>query len=200
MFNLSNIKEKWNNNKKYLLPIGVVLLIGSVFYAGYATKPAEVIEKEKVVEKLVEKIVERKVEVEKIVYRQAKKENTKKETTTTKKPDGTEVTHTTEETNTDTDTNVTKEKVVYVDRIIEKMVEKVVEKEKIIKAKQIDWRVAAGAGVSIPVLLGEPQLGTPGLKGVVIQAEVDRRIIGPFWLGISGNTQGVVGLNLSGVF
>jgi hypothetical protein len=57
-----------------------------------------------------------------------------------------------------------------------------------------DWRVAVLAGAS----LKEPLLPIAG--PLVLGLEVDRRIIGPFWLGAWVSTSGAAGLAVSGVF
>jgi hypothetical protein len=195
----TGIKAFYERNRKFILPVLGLLLFISGGAVGRFGTPDKVVYKDKIVEKIVEKIVVQEHIVEKKVYIQAKKEKTRKETTTTKTPDGTETTKTVEETHTDTDTKANEEKVT--EKIVyeEKIVERVVEKEKLI-LKQSDWRIAAGAGVSIPNFLGKEELGVPGLRGAVIQLELDRRVVGPFHMGVFGNTQGVVGLTISGQF
>ena len=194
------VKNTYSKHSRWLLPVTVLLLILGAFGAGRLSAPSKVVEVEKIVEKVVEKVVVQEKVVEKIVYKEAKREKTRTETTTTKSPDGTETTRTTEETETHTDTHVdsdkTNEKIV----IVEKEVEKIVEKEKLIESKKPGWRIGAGVGVSVPSLLGHQQLGVPGLQGAVIQVEADRRVVGPFWMGVFANTQGTVGLTLSGSF
>ena len=180
----------------------VVLLILGAFAGGAATGgfgPAKVVEKEKVVEKVVEKIVYQDKIVEKIVKVKVKAEHEITESTHTKLPDGTETTvvktETKTDTKTDTDSSCVEEKVVYVDKIVEK----IVEKENIV-LNQPDWSVYAGAGVGIPKFLGQGEIGVPGLQGAVIHAGVDRRILGPFWVGIQATSQGTLSLNLRGSF
>ena len=195
------IKVFYEKYSKILLPVLGLLLFAAGAAVGRFGTPDKIVFKDKIVEHVVEKIVVQEHVVEKKIYIQAKKEKVRKETTTTKTPDGTETTKTVEETQTDTDTKENQdkatEKIVYQ----EKIVEKIVEKEKLVLSKKSDWRIAAGAGVSIPTtFLGKDEIGVPGLRGAVIQLEADRRIIGPFYLGVFGNTQGVVGLTISGQF
>jgi hypothetical protein len=182
-----------------LVVIGL-LLAGGGYAAGRFSAPEKLLVTEKEVEKIVEKVVYQDKIVEKIVYVQAKKEKTREETTVVKSPDGTETTKTTRETSTDTDTKVdtdkTQETIVYRDRIVEKEVEKI----KLVESKKPNWRVGAGAGVAIPYFLGQGSPGVPGLSGVVIDVGLDRRIVGPFFLRLHANTQGVLGLGLSGIF
>lgn len=187
--------------KKYLYTFlaAVALFCGGYAFGQFA-QPAKVITKEKVVTKEVEKVVyqDRVVEKKVYVYVEKKKEHT--ETVTEKRPDGTvitkEVTDTHTDSNTSENTDKTEEKVVYKDRVVYQ--EKIV--EKIREARKLDWRVGAGVGVSIPYYLQGTEIGVPMLRGAVIQVEVDRRIIGPVFVGLFGNSQGTVGLNISGIF
>jgi hypothetical protein len=91
--------------------------------------------------------------------------------------------------------NVHDTQVQYVDRTVEKWQDRIVEKT-VTKLSQPDWSVFAGVGVDVPYFLGQGARGIPGLQGFVIQAGIDRRILGPFWLGVFGNTTGTAGLNL----
>lgn len=181
--------------------IGVALLLFAMGYGtGRFATPDKVVEKVVYKDKVVEKIVYQDKVVTKYVKVKDSTKATHTETTTEKKPDGTVVTKTTTDTKVDTktDTKVDKdeEKVVYKDRVVEK----IVEKEKIVEAKKINWLIQAGAGVSIPTLLGKQQYGIPGLRGAVIQAGVSRRVIGPLFIGVTGDSQGTVGLQLTGAF
>lgn len=185
--------KKAISNRYVQLVLVAILLAGGGYAFGRYGQPAKIIEKEKIVEKIVyqDKIVE------KIVKVMVQDKNRHTETTTTKSPDGTTVTKiitdTKTDTKTDTSDNKTEEKVVYKDRIVEK--------EKIVEASKPGWRVGAGIGLSIPsTFLGEPQIGVPGLRGAVVEIGVDRRVIGPLWVGLHGNTQGTVTLGLSGEF
>lgn len=194
------LKNLWQNHKKTIIAIAAVLLALILGYGGgrYA-QPAKVVEKEKIVTQIQEKLVyQDRVVVQKVLV-EVEKKHEHVETTTTKKPDGEVVTTTKTDTNTDETTKEnetkTEEKVVYKDRIVQQ----VVEKEKLV-LRQPDWRIAAGVGVSIPHYLGQQDVGVPIPYGLVIQAEADRRIIGPVWLGVFGNTQGTAGLMLSAVF
>lgn len=192
----------WEILKNRWVQLGLVAVF--LFAAGYGTgrfgQPSRVVEKERVVEKLVDKIVYQDKVVEKVVYVKAEAKHRRTETRTETKPDGTKVEVKVTDTKTDTKTDAkldkTEEKIVYLDRVVER----VVEKEKLVESKKIDWLVHAGAGLSIPTFLGKPQVGIPGLKGAVIEAGVDRRIIGPLFLGVFGDSQGTVGLRVTGAF
>jgi hypothetical protein len=190
----------YSKYKKIIVPVlGVALFVGG-YFAGRVGNPEKIVIRDRIEEVIVEKVVWKENVVERRIYVEAKREKTRKETTTTKAPDGTETTKTVEETQTDTDKNENNEKVV--EKIVEKevVVERVVEKEKLVFGKNGDWRVAAGLGVSIPTLLGKPEMGIPGLQGAVIQLEIDRRVVGHFYMGLFGNSQGAAGLTISGVF
>lgn len=197
--NTDSIKNFFKNRWVQLVAVALFLFAAG-YGAGRFGQPARVVEKEKVVEKLVDKIVYQDRVVEKIVYVKVEAKHRRTETRTETKPDGTKVetkvTDTKTDTKVDTEKNKTEEKVVYRDRVVEK----IVEKEKVVEAKKIDWLVHAGVGLSIPTFLGKPQFGIPGLKGAVIEAGIDRRVIGPFFLGVFGDSQGTVGLRLTGAF
>ena len=186
-------KGFWNKNRNAII-VGLVALL--LFPAGYLTgkfaNPSKIVEKTVTQEKLVyqDKIVER------VVYVQAKKEKTHTVTEVTEKPDGTKTTKTSEDTSTDTDTKVDEDK----KEEITKTEVKIVEKLKIIDSFRPGWRVSAGVGLAIPVFLGHEQIGVPGLQGAVINAEVSRRVVGPFWVNIHANTMGVLGLGVAGEF
>ncbi len=201
---MSNSLGFYRNNKAWIIPIGVgVVMFAAGFSSGRFALPAKVVVTEKIKEVIKEVVVEKiKTEVKIVkVYVENKAERIHRVVTEEKRPDGTEIKTTNEDINTDTvvheNTNTTEIK--YVDRVVEKLVEKMVEKEKLV-LNQPNWHVGAGVGVAIPYYLGQGSPGVPGLEGVVISAQVERKIIGPFFLGLQGNTQGVVGLSLSGAF
>lgn len=196
----------WNKVKqiasnRWVQLTGVALLLFALGYGtGRFAQPARVVEKTVYQDKVVEKVIYQDKVVEKVVKVYVKSKNLHTETSTEKRPDGTVVTKTTTDVKTDTKTDTTAdkaaEKVVYKDRIVEKLVVK----EKLVEAKKIDWLVHAGVGISVPTLLGKAQPGVPGLKGAVIEAGVDRRVIGPLFMGVFGDSQGTVGLKLTGAF
>ena len=177
------------------------LLVGTA--GGFFGKPAEIREvtKTEYKDKLV--YVEKTLTQDELnrLVDEAVKKRTHRTWVVTKTPDGT-VTKTGTET---TEVDATKKtvevqiKTVYVDKFIDREVVKTEYKEKVVK-NQPNWLVHAGAGVSIPTFLGKPQMGVPGLQGAVIEADVSRKVFGPFYLGLSANTQGYIGLNLTGAF
>lgn len=195
----------YSNHKGWLNYVLVaVVMLGAGYGMGRYVQPEKVLITEKVKEVVKEVVVEKiKTEIQVVkVYIKDTSQKVNKTVVEEKRPDGSSTTTTKEEVVTETKEkeNTDSKEVKYVDRIVEKEVIKEVEKLKLVESKKLDWRVAAGAGVAIPYFLGQGSPGVPGLNGAVINAEVDRRIVGPFWIGVHGNTQGVVGLNLSGVF
>lgn len=193
------MKKILSNRYVQIVLIGLLLAGGGYAFGRYA-QPAKVVEKTRVETKTVTQTVYQDKIIDHIVYVKEKKEDKHTTTTTTKTPDGTVVTKTETEDKIDTSAKIdhTKDENKVVTQIVYQ--DKIVEKLKLVESKKLDWRLAAGAGVSIPTFLGKQQIGIPGLSGAVIQVEVDRRIIGPVFLGLWGNSQGTTGLSLSAVF
>lgn len=120
----------------------------------------------------------------------------------TKLPDGTYTKKVTIDKNIDSFSRETETKilvrVVEVDKMVEVekkvFVDRIVEKEKVVSPVLAQWHVGVFGGVN-------PQL-VPSLKvnSYVIGGEVERRIAGPFWLGVwgAGTTtgQGMGGLKV----
>lgn len=197
-----NVRDFIGNRVVQLVLVAVVLF-GGGFVTGRWAAPPQTVVTEKVKEVVKDRIVEKvKTEVQVVkVYLENKNEKIHRVVAEERRPDGTEIKTTTESIGIETvvHENTNSTEIKYVDKIVEKFIDRIVEKEKL-TLKQPDWHVAAGVGVAIPYFLGQGSPGVPGLSGAVINAEVGRRVVGPFWIGIHGNTQGVVGLNLSGVF
>ena len=193
-------KEHW------VTIVVVVLLVLAAAYAGHKLSPGaeRVVEKEHVVTKTQVEYRDRVVEkvVQKVVYVRQVQKHVKTTTVDVKKPDGT-VEHKVEVTDlSHTETSNTADKVEvrteikYVDRIVEKTVDKL----KIVEAYKPQWRLGAGAAYDVMFALGRGTRGVPGMDGFAVQVEADRRILGPFWLGIWGTTTGLAGLHVSGEF
>jgi hypothetical protein len=197
---------RWNDAKDFLgrhkkpalMALAALLLLLAGFTAGRYSGTAQVIEKEKVVTKYQDKLVYQDRIVTKTVYVKAEQKREHVETLETKSPDGTVVTQTKRDTDTNTGVNQTTDSDSTHALTETKYVTQIVEREKQV-LKQPDWRLYAGVGVSLPFYLGQGNIGLP-LSGWVVQAGADRRIAGPFWFGVFGNTQGTVGLNVSVVF
>jgi hypothetical protein len=143
-------------------------------------------------DRIVEKVVT------KTVYVHDLQRNVRETVVDIKKPDGTTEHRVdtvdlsrSQESNT-ADQTATKTEIKYIDRVVEKTVDKV----KIVEAAKPQWRVSAGVGYDVEYGLGHGLRGVPGMKGFAVALEVDRRVIGPFWLGVEGVTTGLVGIRL----
>ena len=134
--------------------------------------------------------------IDKIVYVKVQAKAVHKETTTTKAKDGTVVTRVVEDDHTDTSTKKDEDKIQikYVDRVIEKEVIKTVEKEKIVTTAKPQWRAGAMVGIDFVTVLGGHAQPLPQLGPVVIGIEAERRIAGPFSLGVWGTTSAQAGI------
>lgn len=174
--------------------VAVLLLMGGSYAVGRYMTPPDVKEvvKVEVQEKIV--TVEKQVVVtqDRIVYVEKKNNNVKTETTVVTNPDGSSTTHTvTTDTSTtdiassrETDTTATKEKEVAVEK------SEKIDQERIVTSAKPQWRL--GGRVEGGVLFLRPIV--PVLS-VGLQAE--RRIIGPFFMGLSATVD--MGVSLAGV-
>lgn len=175
--------------------LGVLLVFAAGYGAAIMSRPAKVVEKT-VVKTQVQTVVQYQDRVvTQKVYVQVQARHRHTETVTTKRPDGTVVTQTKTDSDVNTNTNVAQHADAQHAQTVVQRVVQTVYKEKLV-LQQPNWSVYAGAGYALPTALGHPQLGVPGMDGFVVQAGIDRRIAGPFWLGLWGNTQGTIGLNL----
>lgn len=171
-------------NKKLLVAIAVTAVVSIVGGAGlgWALKPdvVRVEEKVKVVEVVQEKVViqeQVRVEVVKVRDTQIVERYRKTEDIT---PDG--AIHRTEERNIEAvvkeKENTVEVKVVEVEKqvVVEKLVDRVVKIDPVLA----QWSVGASGGVQfLATTFPEP---TP-----LFGAGVERRIAGPFWLGLEGH-------------
>lgn len=204
---LNSLKKYWPATKDVIIRyrleyVAIALILVAVGYGlGRYAQPAKVVTKEVVHEVVKTQVVE-KTKTEDVVdkSRQANvDQKVHRVVVETKHPDGTQTTTTTEDVDTDASSKATSHEVEvrYVDRVVTKYEDRIVEKVTQ-TLRQPDWRLGLGIGVSVPHFLGQGDVGVPGLQGFVIQAQVDRRVVGPLWLGAWLNTQGTVGLNLAG--
>jgi hypothetical protein len=154
----------------------VVLLLGAYAAGRYAT-PARVVEKVRTVE--VEKVVER-VRME-TVYRAAQDErrNVRRETREEKRPDGTVITTKVEDDKTETKTATEGRTAAEAAKAVER--ERLVETVRVVEGKRPDWLVGAQIGYS---------------NGALYGVSVDRRILGPAYIGVWANTQRAVGVGI----
>ena len=199
----------WKNVGLKSLPyVGVVLLGTGI---GWYVKPSvvETKEKEKIVEKQVTTEAQKalmtafenlRIEMQKVRETQVVEKYHREELETRLK-DGTYTKKVTIDKNIDSHTKETETKVevkvVEVEKRIETIktvtVDKIVEKEKIVKPVLAQWHVGAMGGLT-------PTLFPLGVQSYVLGAEVERRIIGPVFLGLwgAGTTtgQGMGGLKV----
>ena len=199
---LTKVKTFYGNHKgPVLLAIAMVLLLLASFYLGRRMAPSKIVTQTKTVEKAVDRIVYQDRVVTKIVYVKDKKTHVHIVTVTTQKPDGEKVTQKTEDENSDTEVNEDTNKDQNIAKNETKTDNTSTQSKTTTTYKSPNWMVGAKIGISIPVLfMGKTQQGIPGLDGAVIQAEVGRKLIGPLWFTVHGDTQGVVGLGLTGIF
>jgi hypothetical protein len=182
------VAEKLKQYLPKILSYLAVLVVGIAI--GWGMKPDQVRVEEKIRVEQVEKqvvVVKEQVRVEIVKVRDSQVlDKTHTETTETKSPDGTVVTKTIEDKNVDSVVhdreNTTEVKVVEVTK--EVVVVKTETVEKISKPVLPDWRVGVLVGIQ-PVILP-----TPGIPGYVYGAEIERRIVGPFSLGLFGTLDG----------
>jgi hypothetical protein len=161
--------------------VSVVLLVGA-FLAGRYTTPVKV--QEKVVEKVVvqEKIVT--VEVDKKNTDEDQKKDTHTVVVVVKKKDGSTITTETKDTHADDQKHEVEIK--YVDRVVNRVVEKEVTVTKTIDRILPQWSVTAKVGTTFNQL--KPSLAPPYFQPLLVGVDVDRRILGPIWFGMWGLT------------
>ena len=109
---------------------------------------------------------------------------------TRKEPNGTMTTHTVERSDTDTHRQTTETSAR--DAVTERQGQ--ASTVQVVTPVLPQWRAAVLAGAS----LKSPLLPVAG--PLVLGLEVDRRIVGPFWLGVWAQTQGSAGVSLSAEF
>lgn len=196
--------------KKWVLYSVVALLaLAAAFSAGRFLSPEKVVEKVVEVERVVEVVKESELEavVEELVeeVRTLKsqltdvKKSIHRETRTVQHPSGMVETVKVEDINVSkvvkeqeikyVDREVKTVEIRYVDRVVEKEVEKVVEKKKLVTSRP-DWRVSP--------MVGFNSTGEGWVKGnLTYGGMVERRIIGGVSVGAWGLTSGQVGIGLS---
>lgn len=195
----------WEKHKNWLpKTLGCLALVALGYGFGRYAQPAKVVTTEKVVtveKQVVVTQIKTEVQIAK-VYLKNSDEKIHRVTTETKKPDGSDVKTVSEDINIDSvvHENNTQTEIKYVDKIVEKEVVKTVDKEKLVYRDSANWRLGANVGYSIPHLLDNAGVGVAGLNGLVLGAQVDRKVLGPIYLGVFGNTQGTVGLAVSAGF
>lgn len=189
--------ESLKQKLKVFVPVVLVSLLAGIGI-GWSAKPdvVKVEEKERVVEKqvtteaikqLMASFESLKVELQKVRETQVVQKY-HQEVLETKLADGTYTKKTTTDKNIDSHTKETETKtevkVVEVEKKVETIkteyVDRVVEKEKIVTPQLAQWHVGLLGGLT-------PQfLPAPGVQSWVVGGEVERRIVGPVFLGIWG--------------
>jgi hypothetical protein len=177
---LAFVLEHWR-------PFAAVCFLLAAFFAGRSSVPTRVetktvervVYQDRVVTKTVTVQGEAKVET-RVVYR---------DRTTIQKPDGTVVHRDIERTEADTESSKVSS------NSAEKVQETAVQREKaaskVQESASPQWRVNLLAGVE-PLHLDRPQLFGP----VALGLQVERRIIGPLWVGAFGLSSGVGGVSV----
>ena len=171
----------------------IVTFLGGV-WVGTSHGPERV--EERVVEKIVEKEVVRLVErVKTVVIRDTKVVKGANRTwKVVEAPDGTKTTEATEDTRETIDTKVTHSTDAVKTEIVEKVVTVDREVIKLVEVPAPDWRVGLQGGVDLGGLdMAQSIAAQPWVLG----GSVDRRIVGPVFAGVWGNTSAQGGLGLS---
>lgn len=191
--------------------IGILAAVGAALLAiGYVSgrymTPAKVVEKEKLIERHTIKevaVLDKQLLEETIksaVSKAIKQNDIKWKERIERRPDGTVIEEReTEDKSREEKETKTDEKTTKIEKVIEiqyrdVIKEKIVEKLKIVEVKP-DWIIGANAGISVPSLLRDDQfrlVKIPG--GVIFGVDVDRRILGDFYLGAWANSMGAIGL------
>ena len=174
-----NIGDFFKSNWLKIVSYVLVLVVGVAL--GWGTKPDVIQEKVQIVQVEKQIVVEKEVvriEVVKVKDTQVI-ERWHREKTEEKKPDGTVITKEVEDKNIDSivkeKENSTEVKIVEVEKQI--VVEKEVIKE--VKVGLAQWHVSVGGALG-------PQLDPLRLSGT-FDVAVERRIVGPFFLGLTAN-------------
>lgn len=194
--------EKLKQNK---LAVFLFICIPLGFAAGKYTAKIDTKETIKTVEVTKDKIVEVKVTeyvdrvVEKVVYVTKTAVDTRKETTVTEKPDGTVVTVVVETDKSKIDTassqEVVKNTVVVETETKTKDTDKValLDKSKEVSSKEAEWHFTVNAQAG--AILGGTRAPVVGFG-----LSAERRILGPFWVGLVGSVDlGIAATGVTGV-
>ena len=169
--------------KYVFIAIGVVAALGGAFLLGRGTAPIKTVEVTKTVE-VEKKVVEVQTQVvEKKIYVKAEAKDIHEVTTEIKKPDGTVITKTEVDDKTKTTEDDQSSTQEASSQLTEDDKEKSTETTKIVDNRKPDWHLAlrGGAGLQLNAAPRYP------IFDVGLSAE--RRIVGPFWLGIYSDVQ-----------
>lgn len=197
-------------NKKTWIIAGIVglVLFGSGFFVGRRNAPVvtKIVETEKrvVVEKETS-TVQQKVDIAelvKAVQEVVKKNNVVTTRVVVRAPDGTvtekEVVSDKSETDSKSKSDASKNTKSETEVKLWKETTRVEEKYTLLEKKlELKWAIDLQVGYSIPSLFGSgPGFNLVPYSGVVGAIGVYRHVLGPAWLGVWGQTTGVVGAGL----
>lgn len=190
---------------KKLIPITIIIIL--VALIGYGTgrmsAPVKTVVEERIkVEQVEKQVVVEKVKTDlQVVYVQTGQKNTHTETMTEKRPDGTVITKVIENTQTKTEvkTDTNLNKVSDMIKINEKTV--AIDQSKVVTTVRDshNWSVSVQPGIDFAGLAGKSTynaLDGLAIKHFVVGASVERRLIGPMFGGVWGNTQGTGGVSI----
>lgn len=192
-------------NQPWVRNILILVLIFAMGYgAGRYAQPAKVVIQDRVVtveKKVVVTEVKTEIKIVKVADTSVDRK-VHKTVTETEKPDGTKTKVTTEDSDTSKKTHEDDTTVAKKDDTSKTTDNKAVDSShtSITTYSKPQWHLGANGGISIPYFIGQGVLGVPGMKGFVVGAQLERRIVGPVFMGIVGNTQGMVGISISGEF
>lgn len=183
---LKNVKDFYNNNPIFSKIVILVIVACASYSWGRFDAPTKTVEIIKTAEEIkdVEKTKDTTKESENKIVDTNENKHVHRETIEEVKPDGTKIVKHIEDVN---ETKVIKEvEIKYVDKVVEVEktveIERKVEVEKIVEKDKSNWGVSARVGVDFMKLTNQPFPVTIGLQ-------VDRRIIGPFKVGVWVNTE-----------
>jgi hypothetical protein len=175
--------------KSYVLKALPYVVCAAVGVAvGWEVKPDRVEIQERVRVEQVEKqvvVIQEQVRVEVVKVKDTQVvERWHREKTEERRPDGTVISKEVEDRNIDTvihdRENKTEVRVVEVEKQVVVVQKETV--EKVVRPVLADWKVGVLAGIQPQF---RPELS---LSNYVLGAEVDRRIAGPFWVGVWGTS------------
>lgn len=175
------------NKKRIAIGVALIVAHAAAFALGrYSVTPSvKVVTKTETVEVEKEVVKTVFVEVEKKVYVKGETRDVVKVVEIIKAPDGTETTKITETDKTKINESSSQETASSQATVVEKIVEKTVfvDKLKSVDGYKAQWhigiRAGAGARLNLPAVTPVLQLGVTA----------ERRIAGPFWLGVWVDTQ-----------
>ncbi len=192
-----------STRKKLAIVLGALALLLLTFAAGRHSRPARVETKERIVyqDKIVEKVVNHDVVRTEVVHDQVVAKNVETKIVWEKAPDGsikttetiTDLSKTSDQTHTDqTHENVTRTDVTQVVKIDST-------KNTITTYERPSWSVAVMPGLDVRGAIsdGLAALSPSTLtKRGILGASVERRIVGPVFGGVWGNTAGAGGVTV----